>query len=193
MGKVFVSYRHADSDFAHRLAEHLQARLDASVFIDRYIDRADWQDVLNQQLSACNVFVLCVTPHTFDPSRIHQPGDWVVREIATALRLQKPLIPVMVQGHDLPRAADLPLEIRAIPDHQGVLLYRAYFEDAITRIAQRCVNDSNGGIRLRDVTTQPSQPPSSISAQGGANSTNIAAQNMGNINIGNPTKSEGDE
>lgn len=47
MGKIFVSYRRKDADFAHRLAAKLEVRLLDFIFIDEKINQDNWVKIID--------------------------------------------------------------------------------------------------------------------------------------------------
>gem|GEM_PF-1090853 len=123
MPKLFISYRRKSSDFMYRVAERLTAILDADVFYDfAGMDSDDFEKSLMGNLRDSDVVLLIVTEHTFDPARIHRDNDWVRREIAEALRLEKPIVLALYEGLTPP--ADLPEDIRDIRKKHGLAFYR---------------------------------------------------------------------
>jgi hypothetical protein len=123
MPKLFISYRRKSSDFMYRVAERLTALLDAEVFYDLAgMDDNNFETSLLKNLRESDVVLVIITEHTFDPARIHKDDDWVRREIAEALRLDKSIVTVMHENLTAPH--DLPDDIRDIRKKHGIAFYR---------------------------------------------------------------------
>src|SRR5258706_5073739 len=132
--RVFISYRRKSYAFAHRLVADLQKLLNADIFIDvDDIDQADFEISILNNLRSADLVLVVVTEHTFAPERIHRNTDWVRREIALALELQKSIVLVCDEGHYPPN--DLPENIQHIVQKQGINFYPEYWEPAVRRLA----------------------------------------------------------
>ncbi len=134
--QIFISYRHSEASggtasLIHaRLTEHFGA---GSVFLDSgYIATGDrFTTLLETQVAACSVFLALIDPHWLaSMPRLHEPTDWVRREIETALdRLDAGdsvrVVPVLIQGASLPAAEQLPhsltrlVELQSAPPLRG--------------------------------------------------------------------------
>lgn len=131
--KLFVSYRRKSWGFTQRLAEKLERRLDAEIFIDTEgIDETHFANSIMRNLGQSDAVLLIVSEHTFAPEKIHHEKDWVRREIREALRLKKPIICAFVDGQPIP--GDLPLDIEDIRQMQGVNFYPEYFTAALIKL-----------------------------------------------------------
>jgi hypothetical protein len=127
---IFVSYRRDDSagsagrlhaDLTRRFGEH-------PVFMDvtGLEPGVEWQQELRDALTSCKVFLAIIGKHwltTADPGsgrrRLDMEGDWVRRETAEALRRGIRVIPVLVDGAQLPKADDLPDDLRPLVGWQS--------------------------------------------------------------------------
>jgi hypothetical protein len=180
MGKVFISYRRKDANFAHRLHEKLCERLSSrdEVFIDLHIARDDFVRALTEEVETCDVFVLVVTSHTFDPTRIRQADDWIRKEVTLALSLRKPVALATWEGTALPAASQLPKSMQAIANKQSVMFHATYFEAALDKLAQHVVQISDGRVRMRSKSTESSN----ITQQGNDNLV-VQGENI-RVNLG---------
>jgi tetratricopeptide (TPR) repeat protein len=115
--KVFISYRREDSaGHSGRLYDSLQAHLGADgVFMDlRGIDSGqNFADVIHTAIRSSDVLLAVIGREWLSCTgtngrRLDDPHDFVRTEIATALALGTPIIPVLVDGTSMPRAASLP-------------------------------------------------------------------------------------
>src|SRR5262249_23186619 len=70
--------------------------------------------------------------------RLEDQADFVRREIESALRLGKRVVPVLVRGAEMPRADDLPVSLRSLTRQHAIVLRREYLE-ADTRAVIKAV------------------------------------------------------
>jgi YVTN family beta-propeller protein len=123
--RVFINYRRADtSAYAGRLADSLIARFGAdSVFMD--IDTiplgADFRDVIDEALSDCDVVLALIGREWLQllgRNRRHRndnTNDYVRLELEAALRRRGVVVvPVLVQGADMPPERELPPSLAPI-------------------------------------------------------------------------------
>jgi hypothetical protein len=113
--KVVISYRREDSPgMSGWIHEKLASRYGQdSVFRD--IDNLASQDfrrAIGRALRQCDIVVAIIGNDWLGASdtgpRIQRPNDWVRVEIETALQLDIPIVPVLVEGADMPKPDDLP-------------------------------------------------------------------------------------
>jgi hypothetical protein len=126
---IFVSYRRQDTQSATgRLCDKLQRHFDAAqVFhdIESIEPGADFAATIAAKVSASAVVLVMIGPRWLEAigsdgrPRLDDPGDYVRLEVATALRRQIPVIPVLVEGATMPSASALPDVIRALAQHQA--------------------------------------------------------------------------
>ena len=96
MSHVFISYSKKNKKYARKLADHLIAS-GFDVWIDDRIDYGEnWERVIFQAIDACNVFVVIMTPESYE-------SDWVLRECQYADRRKKPQYPLLLEGEGFPR------------------------------------------------------------------------------------------
>lgn len=183
MGKVFISYRRADTDFAHRIADGLRALLDGEVFIDSRLKEENFDDALENHIRTSSVFVLIVTAHTFAPERIHQPDDWVRREIVTALQTARPITMALRQGQTPPEIDALPDDLREITRKQAIFFYVQDFEANVRALAEHCVAISHGALKLKQTTPATPPAPTTSSAYADRGGVAVGSVNNSQVNI----------
>ena len=130
--RIFLSYRRDDAaGQAGRLHDALAARFgDGSIFQDVSTIRPgeDFTVVLSEAIDACDVMLVVIGPRwatalgSEQPPRLHDPGDYVRLEVATALARGKRVIPVTVGGAALPAADSLPDDVQPIRTRQAIEL-----------------------------------------------------------------------
>ncbi len=135
-GAVFISYRRGDSEGqARALSIELGELIGKdSVFMD--VDSIslgrDFRQVLHERLEASDIVLVLIGPNWLESEdaagnrRLETPGDFVRQEIASALKLDIKVTPVLLQGASMPGLDRLP------PDLQD-LVYRNGFELSHTR------------------------------------------------------------
>jgi TIR domain len=123
-GRVFLSYRREETrHVAGRFADQLEHRIGPeNVFLD--IDGmqpgADVRETIVEQVRSCRLVVALIGPKWVSlcdsrgRRRLHGPGDFVNLEILTALECGIRIIPVLVDGADMPRAEELPGPIQEL-------------------------------------------------------------------------------
>jgi hypothetical protein len=116
MTRVFISYRTGDDNFAAALLDgRLSARFGAgNVFRDsRHLaPGVDFEPELWRNLAGCSVVVAVIGPRWLTGSgttnRLQRPTDFVRRELELALRLDLPIVPLLLDDTARPDPSDLP-------------------------------------------------------------------------------------
>ncbi len=118
MARVFVSYRRADGQYGVGwLAERLRS-LDSITGVETaFHDSAlragdDFPDALDREIAGSDLVIVVIGPEWLGdsglgPSRIQDPDDWVVREIATAFRQGTRVMPILLGGAEHPFASQV--------------------------------------------------------------------------------------
>ncbi|MFZ1110490.1 MAG: toll/interleukin-1 receptor domain-containing protein [Rhodomicrobium sp.] len=127
---VFISYRKADSrDITERIHDKLtDAFGKQTVFkdIDAIGVAADFRKEIFDSLKICRVFLAILGRDwkgglsDCETSRIDNPDDIMRIEIETALKRKIPVVPVLVQGSEMPAEKSLPESLRDIASRQAV-------------------------------------------------------------------------
>lgn len=118
MSAIFVSYRRQDSPYAaHAVRDELASTFcPDDVFLDvggQLKPGDSFPEHLRRQLGDCEVLLSVIGPRWLT-TRLHDPRDWVRIEIESAIRRKIPVIPVLVEGADLPPPLELPETISSI-------------------------------------------------------------------------------
>lgn len=139
MPRFFLSYRRDDSaGFAGRLADDLEARFGVgSVFrdVDDITPGADFVDALDHQLRIVDVVLVMIGPRWLDMARLNDAGDFVRREIDSALASGKPVLPLLVGGAQMPAQAALPANLQPLTRRQAVSLSDADWKRDVDELA----------------------------------------------------------
>jgi TIR domain len=114
MGKVFISYRRDDaSGHAGRLYDHLAEHFgENAVFmdIDTIPPGEKFDSYIDENLRDCYMCIV-VIGRRWSIERLHDDGDFVRREIVSALARGIRVIPALFDGVKLPAAAELPVDL----------------------------------------------------------------------------------
>jgi serine/threonine protein kinase len=145
---VFLCYRREDSfDATHRLYERLAARFgEQSVVmdVDSIPPGEDFRAFLEKAVNRCDVMLAVIGDHWLKirnekgQRRLEQRADYIRFEIATALDLKKPVIPILVGQTSMPAADDLPRELKDLAFLQAAELRSARsYQDQVDRLINR--------------------------------------------------------
>ena len=137
MPGVFISYRREDSGgYTGRLFDILSAEIgreNTYMDLDTIEGGDDFASVINQKIGVADVLVAVIgdrwlTVQGADGKRrLDNPRDFVRLEIAEALQRGIRVIPVLVAGAAVPRAADLPVDLRPLCQRQAVEIRDSHF------------------------------------------------------------------
>jgi hypothetical protein len=137
MARIFISYRREDSGaWAGRLHDRLRehfGRDDIFMDIDTIEPGLDFTEVIERTVASCDVLIALIgrqwltSTDAAGQRRLDDPEDLVRREIATALRRNIRVIPVLIQDMSMPRAADLPDDLQLLTRRNAVDLSDTHF------------------------------------------------------------------
>ena len=130
---IFISYRRDDSRHAAgRLADDLSQAFGAErIFRDiEGIDLGvDFAKSLEKALAACSVMLVLIGPQWLGVQdnkrggrRLDQADDWIRQEIVTALQRDVRVVPVLLEGAQLPDVAELPPDLQPLVRRQAMEL-----------------------------------------------------------------------
>ena len=163
-GKIFISYRRADSQWAAARLYDLLAREfpDDRIFMDveEIAPGEDFVKVLEDQVGACDVFLALIGPEWLSMQaqsgerRLEERGDFVRIEIADALKRPDTVtIPVLLDDAAPPAEADLPEDLRPLARRQFARLSHTGFRGE----APRLVEAIRGALAAK--RPAPAKPP----------------------------------
>jgi tetratricopeptide (TPR) repeat protein len=135
---VFISYRRTNFYTALAVYQDLTQH-GYDVFFDyQSIDSGDFEKVIIENIKAKAHFLVILSPSALE--RCKEPGDWLRREIETAMDEKRNIIPLMMEGFDF----GSPVVIQALSGKlatlnrfNGLRLYADYFFDAMEKLRNR--------------------------------------------------------
>jgi hypothetical protein len=129
MSGIFISYRRRDSQGASgRLADGLEYAFGReTIFRDvlAISPGADFVQAIETALASCVVLLAVIGPQWLNirdaagSRRLDDPADVTRREIETALARGLHVIPVLVDGAEMPREQDLPERLKPLAQRQA--------------------------------------------------------------------------
>lgn len=145
MGKLFISYRRADSTKdARAVYERLRRELrEHEVFIDlEGIEPGeDFVAAIERHLNGCDALIVLIgknwlsAPDDNGTARIFGDGDFVRIEISSALGRGIRIFPVLLDGAQPPQSHQLPEDMRSIVRRQAISLDYTRFDQDILKLA----------------------------------------------------------
>lgn len=138
---VFLSYRRKDSYQALAVYQYLTGR-QYDVFLDyTHIPSGDFEQIIVSNIKARAHFILILTPTALD--RCSEPGDWLRREVETAIEEKRNIIPLFFDGFrfNAPGVAEkLTGRLGAIRHYNGLDIPAGYFTEAMERLCEKYLN-----------------------------------------------------
>jgi hypothetical protein len=147
VGAVFISYRRGDAEGQARAlyGELVKLLGKDSVFMD--VDSIalgrDFRHVLQERLGSCDVMLVLIGPSWLDSKdgvgarRLDSSTDFVRQEIAAALKRNIPVIPLLVQGTQVPSPERLPEDLRDLSYRNAFELGHTTWESDIREMVGR--------------------------------------------------------
>jgi len=142
--RVFLSYRREDcAAQAGRLADNLTDRAKADVFFDVDTIRfgENFVKAIEREVTRCDVAIVMIGDDWLDivgedgTARIQDSRDFVHLEVYMALKRDIPVIPVLVEGATMPRADELPRELRDLAFRHAARLREESWKQDFERLA----------------------------------------------------------
>lgn len=149
--EVFISYRRSDSAWASgRLADYLKSKFrDEDIFFDtRNIGLGEnFVEAIRRQINASNILLVIIgaswlTVSDWDSGkrRLDDIGDYVRLEISTAFENNLIVIPILLDGVEMPSIDYLPEDISELAYRNAGYLSSSNFYTDVTRIVDSLVN-----------------------------------------------------
>jgi hypothetical protein len=139
--RIFLCYRRDDSGvIVGRIYDRLAREFgDDNVFkdIDNIPFGVDFVDHLDREVQKCDVLFAVIGARWLD-ARLDDPNDFVRIEIASALHRTIPVVPILVDGAQMPRADQLPEQIKGLARRNGTMVrHDPDFHSDLTRLLAR--------------------------------------------------------
>lgn len=132
MGKIFISYRRADSEYVvGRIYEELcdtYGRDNVFEDIDSIPLGVDFREEISKVVHTCDILIAIIGENwskVEDKSgkiRIQDSNDYVRVEIEEALKRNIPVIPIITSNAELPKEEDLPESLKKLAYHNAIYI-----------------------------------------------------------------------
>lgn len=172
MSGIFVSYRRASSSaIVYRLVDELKERFgDEAIFFDveSIAPGMSFAQAIQQALSKSTIALIAIGPqwvHVTDEGgkrRLENPDDWVRHEVHAALNSRARVIPLLVEGAEVPSQTLLPSNIQELANLQAFTINKSpeYWDFDIKRLEERLRKiDKNLPYNKGGDIPQPPPPP----------------------------------
>lgn len=175
LGGIFVSYRRSDSqgeagrlfdDLVKHFGEHM-------VFMDVAAIEAgrDFRKAIEEGVVKCGVLLVLMGPEWLNAKdeagarRLDDPADFVRIETASALKRDIPVVPVLVRGVQMPRAEQLPDDLKDLAYRNCIELTHARWRSDIHLLieALRRMRGDASQIAIAPIQQATDSPPQASS------------------------------
>lgn len=146
MPRIFINYRRQDTEgYVGRLHDHLSQHFeprDIFMDVDSIRPGADFVQVLEDAVAGCDAFVAVIGPQWLSAvdaageRRLDQWNDFVRIEIATALKHNKLVVPVLVGRARMPSPNDLPEDLKLLTRRNAIELTHQGFVYDVEKLAK---------------------------------------------------------
>ena len=138
---VFISYRRTNFPWGLAIFQDLTHH-GYDVFFDYSgIASGDFETVILENIRARAHFLVLLTPSALE--RCGEPGDWLRREIETALESRRNIVPLMLEGFDFGTpaiASRLTGKLAVLKQYNAMSVFPEYFDAAMTKLRDKFLN-----------------------------------------------------
>jgi formylglycine-generating enzyme required for sulfatase activity len=142
--KVFISYRRDDTaGIAGRVYDRLEREFGRNnLFMDVDARRfgSNFVEIINEEVAKCDVLLAIIGRDWLDARdedgnrRLDNPDDYVRIEISAAIKRDIPVIPILIDGTRVPKADQLPDDLKDLPLRSGLNVRNDSFHSDMDRL-----------------------------------------------------------
>jgi flagellar biosynthesis GTPase FlhF len=158
-GRIFINYRRedsrADARSVYQRLERVFGKNRLFMDVDTIQKGRDFTKVLDEHLAQSDVMLAVIGNRWLTAQdeqgarRLDDPADFVRVEIARALDRDIAVIPVLVDGAKLPKASDLPDELKPLSRRQASIVTHENFGSDVEGLARDLKAMQRPGVRHR--------------------------------------------
>jgi len=152
---VFISYRRTNVPWALAIYQELTHH-GYDVFFDyQSIDSGNFEKVILENIKSRAHFLVILTPSALE--RCKESGDWLRREIETAIDEKRNIVPLMLESFDFgsPLVTQaLTGKLATLKKYNGLRVYSEYFFEAMDKLRGRYLNNDLSDIVLPTLMTE---------------------------------------
>jgi hypothetical protein len=138
---VFISYRRTNASWALAIYQHLTQN-GYDVFFDfKGIASGDFESIILENVRARAHFLVLLSPSAL--RRCSEDGDWLRREIETAVEAKRNIVPVMLPGFRFSTptiAQQLTGKLKSLSQYNALNVPVDYFAEAMGRLRDHFLN-----------------------------------------------------
>jgi hypothetical protein len=138
---VFISYRRTNASWALAIYQHLTQN-GYDVFFDfKGIASGDFESIILENVRARAHFLVLLTPSAL--KRCSEAGDWLRREIETAIEAKRNIVPIMLPGFRFSTptiAQQLTGKLKPLSQYNALNVPADYFTEAMGRLRDHFLN-----------------------------------------------------
>ena len=138
---VFISYRRTNISWALAVSQNLTSHGYDAFFDFPGIASGDFESVILANIKARAHFVVLLTPSALE--RCGDQGDWLRREIETALDTNRNIVPLMFEGFDFDNPAiggQLTGKLAGLKRYNALRVPAEFFAEAMNRVRTNYLN-----------------------------------------------------
>jgi hypothetical protein len=142
--KLFISYRRDDSaGYSGRVHDRLRREFGGNLLfmdVDSIPLGVNFSKVLVEEVAKCDTLIAVIGPDWLDARdekghrRLDKPDDFVRIEIGTALKRGIPVIPILLEGTRVPKADQLPDDLKELALRTGLNVRHDSFSEDMERL-----------------------------------------------------------
>lgn len=137
MGGIFITYRRDDaSGYVHAIRDRLVTQFGSGqVFmdIDSIEPGLDFVEVIENSVASCSVVLLLIGKR-WQPGRLQDNRDFVRLELRAALERKIRVIPVLLEGAQMPSAEELSPDLALLSRRQAFEISNRHFTDDLNEL-----------------------------------------------------------
>jgi SOS-response transcriptional repressor LexA len=138
---VFISYRRTNLPWALAIYQHLTSH-GYDVFFDYLsIPSGDFEKIIIENIRGRAHFIIILTPSALE--YCYEPGDWLRREIETAMDEKRNIVPLMLESFDFGNPATIEAltgKLENLKKYNGLRVPSEYFFEAMNRLREQFLN-----------------------------------------------------
>jgi tetratricopeptide (TPR) repeat protein len=134
---VFISYRRTNIGFALAVYQHLKHH-NFDIFLDYTgINAGDFEQIIIENIKSRAHFIVILTSSALE--RCNEPGDWLRREIETAIDMKRNIVPLTFEGFDwgLAREKYLTGKLAVLSNYNALRIPMDYFDEGMEKLRLR--------------------------------------------------------
>jgi tetratricopeptide (TPR) repeat protein len=144
---VFISYRRKNLPWALAIFQNLKSE-GYDVFFDYLsIPSGDFESIIVENIKARAHFVVILTPSALE--RCYEPGDWLRREIETAMDEKRNIVPLMLESFDFGSPSTIKAltgKLEKLKKYNGLRLHSEYFFEGMERLRKQYLSVSSDTV-----------------------------------------------